>query len=155
MSYEAVAPGKHVQIVDGTLLPVVGIGTINLQPMGLITHVLHVSKLFVSLVSVQRLAKLKDYSIIFYDLDAYLCSKVHGSRIGLAKIKQGLYYLPGLDPKSHVASSLKVVSVQASKSLVEPIMELHHKMGHPSFHLLKQMYPHMLNLNFSSVMLVN
>ena len=103
-SYEPVAPGKHVQTADGTLLPVIGIGAINLQPIGLITHVLHVLKLFVSLVSVQRLAKLKNYSILFDDLDAYLCSKVEGSRIGLAKIKQGLYYLPGLDSQSPVAS---------------------------------------------------
>ena len=55
-------------------------------------------------------------------LDAYLCSKVHGSRIGLAKIKQGLYYLPGLDSRSPVAGGLKVASVQASTTLVEPIM---------------------------------
>ena len=142
-SYEPVAPGKHVQTADGTLLPVIGIGVINLQPIGLITHVLHVPKLFVSLVSIQRLAKLKNYSILFDDLDAYLCSKVQGSRIGLAKIKQGLYYLPGLDSQSPVAGDLKMASVQVSTTLVEPIMKLHNKMDHPSFHLLRQMYPHM------------
>ena len=41
-------------------------------------------------------SKKKYYSILFDDLDAYLYSKVHGSRIGLTKIKQGLYYLPGM-----------------------------------------------------------
>ena len=102
---------------------------------------LHVPKLFVSFVSVQRLVKLKDYNILFDDLDAYLCSKVNRSRIGFAKIKQGRYYLPGLDPKSLVADGLKVVSVQPSTTRIEPIIELHHKMGHPSFHLPKQMYP--------------
>ena len=136
-SYEPVALGKHVQTADGTLLPVIGIGAIPLQPIGLITHVLHVPKLFVSLVSIQRLAKLKNYSILFDDLDAYLCSKVQGSRIGLAKIKQGLYYLPRLDPQSPVVGDLKMALVQVSTTLVEPVMELHNKMGHPSFHLLK------------------
>ena len=43
-----------------------------------------------------------------------------------------------------MAGGLKVVSIQASTTPVEPIIELRHKMGHPSFHLLKQMYPHML-----------
>ena len=66
-----------------------------------------------------------------------------GSRIGLAKIKQGLYYLHGLDSQSPVMGDLKMALVQVSTTLVEPIMELHNKMGHPSFHLLKQMYPHM------------
>ena len=80
-SYEPVAPGKHVQTTDGTLLPEIGIGAINLQPIGLITHMLHVPKLFVSLVSVQRLSKLKNYSILFDDLDAYLCSKVQGREL--------------------------------------------------------------------------
>ena len=36
-----------------------------------------------------------------------------------------------------------MISVQASTNLMEPIMELHYKMGHPSLHLPKQMYPHM------------
>ena len=152
MSYETIAPVKHVQTANGTLLSVMGIVTINLQPMRLITHVLHVRKLFVSLVYVQRLAKLTDYSILFYDLDAYLCSKVNRSRIGLDKIRQGLYYLPKIDPQSPVAGGLKVASVQASLAHLEPIMELHHQMGHPSNYLLKQMYPHMFkNINLESV----
>ena len=39
VSYETIAPGKHVQTADETLLSVMGIDTVNLQPMGLITHV--------------------------------------------------------------------------------------------------------------------
>ena len=147
-SYESVASGKSVQTADGTLLPVAGIGAINLKPIGHITYVLHVPKLFVSLVSVQKLASLKNYNILFYDLDAYLCSKVHGSRIGLAKVKKGLYYLLGFDSRSSTATGWKV----ASATLVEPILDLHHQMGHPSFHLLKQMYPHMFkDIQFESL----
>ena len=75
-SYEPISPGKHVQTADGTLLPVAGLGTMHIQPIGLLTHVLHVPKLFVNLISVQRLAKLTEYRIFFDDLDAYLCHKV-------------------------------------------------------------------------------
>ena len=85
-SYEPIAPGKHVQTADETLLPVAGIGTMHIQPIGLLTHVLHVPNLFVNLISVQRLAKLTEYRIVFDDLDAYLCHKVQRSRIGLARI---------------------------------------------------------------------
>ena len=61
-----------------------------IQPICLITNVLYVRKLFVSLIFVQRLAKLTKYSILFDNFDAYLCHKVQGLKIGLAKIKQGL-----------------------------------------------------------------
>ena len=46
-SYEEIAPGKHVQTADGTLLPVVGIGKLNILHLGQISNVLHVPKLFV------------------------------------------------------------------------------------------------------------
>ena len=45
----------RVHTVDGTLLIVAGIGTIDLHPIGKIEHVLHVPNLCISLVSVQRM----------------------------------------------------------------------------------------------------
>ena len=93
-SYESMTPERHVQKVDGTLLSVVGIGTLNVLLLGKIYNVLHVPKLFVSLVSVQRLAKIKAYNILFYVIHAYLCNKVDGWKIRLAKVQKGLYYLP-------------------------------------------------------------
>ena len=144
-SYETIAPGKHVQTADGTLLPVVGIGQMNIQPIGKITNVLHVPKLCVSLISVQRIAKMKDYNILFDDIDAYLCHKVHGWKTGLAKVQQGLYYLPRFWKNSlKTAASLaksKVATVQTSSK--EKIMEIHQRMGHPSFDLLKILYPYL------------
>ena len=83
-----------MQTADGTLLPVIGIGNIKMQPFGILANVLHIPKLFVSLISVQRLAKIKEYTVLFDDLDAYLCNKVQRWRIGLAKIQQDVFYLP-------------------------------------------------------------
>ena len=94
LSYETIAQGKHVQTADSTLLPVIGIGKMNIQPIEKITNALHVPNLFVSLIYVQRLSKMKDHNILFDDIDAYLCHKVHGWRIGLAEVQQCLYYLP-------------------------------------------------------------
>ena len=45
VSYREIAPGKHVQTVDGTLLSVVGIGTLEMQPIGILTNLLHIPKL--------------------------------------------------------------------------------------------------------------
>ena len=58
VSYTKIAPGKQVQTADGSLLPMIGVGHMNIQPTGNLTNVLHVPKLFVSLISVQKLAKM-------------------------------------------------------------------------------------------------
>ena len=55
LSYEKIAPGKHVQTANGTLLQVIDIRHMNIQPIRKITNVLHIPKLLVSLISVQRL----------------------------------------------------------------------------------------------------
>ena len=138
-SYEQIAPGKHVQTAGGTLLPVVGIGNLNIAHLGHISSVIHVPKLFVSLISVQRLAKIKEYNILFDDIDAYLCHKVDGWKIGLAKVQHGLYYLPfgSLTAMIGAASSISIRK-ETSK---ENIFAIHQRMGHPSFHTLKHMYP--------------
>ena len=82
VSYEPWYTNKNVQTADGTLLRVARIGSIRMAPIGLLTLVLHVPKLFVSLLSVQKIAKMDEYQIIFDDVDAFLCHKVQGWRIG-------------------------------------------------------------------------
>ena len=62
-SYTPCPNNKNVQTADGTLLVVSGIGTLNLDPIGKLEHVLHVPQLFVSLVSVQKLASVQPYKI--------------------------------------------------------------------------------------------
>ena len=139
--YEPMITGKHVQIADGTLLPVVGIGTMNIDPLGTIYNVYYVPKLFVSLVSVQRLAKIKEYHILFDDIHAYLCHKVEGWKIGLARVQKGLYYLP--ESTSHALIGAKPQKNTREATTKELIFEIHQRMGHPSYSLLKHMYPHL------------
>ena len=66
---------------------------------------------------------------------------MHGWKIGLAKVQQGLYYLPWHDPIQ--AAGSKVATVKTPPQ--ERIMEIHQRMGHPSFYLLKLMYPHLFD----------
>ena len=72
ISYEPCAQDKRVQIDDGTLLRVAGIGSNRLEPISLLTQVLHVPKLFISLVYVQILARIGVYRTIFYNFDVFL-----------------------------------------------------------------------------------
>ena len=71
---------------------------------------------------------MKDYNILFDDLDAYICHKEHGWRIGLAKIQQGLYYLPW---KNSIKAVRFNIAVQTSPK--EKITEIHQRMGIPHF----------------------
>ena len=72
VSYEPCQIDKKVQTADGTLLKVVGIGSIKLATIGLLTNVLYVPNLFVSLISVQKITKKEEYRIIFDGIDAFL-----------------------------------------------------------------------------------
>ena len=93
-SYTPCPTNKNVQTVDGTLLVVYGIGTLNLDPIGMLAHVLHVPKLFVSLISIQKLTFVQPHKIEFDGLNAFLCDNVQRWKIGLAKVHAGLYFLP-------------------------------------------------------------
>ena len=83
-SYEPCTTRYNVQTADGTLLEVAGIGSVHIDPIGLVSIVLHVPKLFISILLVQRIAKLEEFRIAFEDTDALLYNKVHRWRIGLA-----------------------------------------------------------------------
>ena len=48
---------KHIHIADGTFLKVVGIGSIKLATIGLLTNVVYVPNIFLSLISVQKIVK--------------------------------------------------------------------------------------------------
>ena len=92
-SYNPCPNNRKVQTADGTLLTVLGIGVISLEPIGKLEHVLHVPKLFISLISVQKVASLYPYKIEFDGLNVFLCNKVQRWKTGLAEVRQGLYYL--------------------------------------------------------------
>ena len=64
------------QTIEGTLFSVARISRINIESLGTWHHVLHVPKLFVNLFYIHRVAKLDEYTIIFDDVDAFLCNKV-------------------------------------------------------------------------------
>ena len=122
---------KRYQTDDGILLSVEGIGSINIKPLGILHYVFHVPRLFMNLASVQRIAKLDEYRIIFDDFDVFLYNKVHGWRTGLAKVHNGLYYIHN----THVDTVKEVedkVTVVTTNSVAKKIHWLHKRLGHPS-----------------------
>ena len=134
LNYRACVTKKHVQTADGTLLPVAKRGSIKLVRIALLIQVLNVSKLFVNLLSTQRIAKSDEHKILFDSLDAFLCNKVYKWKIGLARIYNGLYYLPGSSwtyGRGHDFNTETVVTT----TVEEKAILLHRYLGHPSFSL--------------------
>ena len=70
-----------------------------------------------------------------------MCNKVHGWKIGLARLKQGLYFLPWEASKDGREVEHKVTAF--SSVFVGEIMKIHQRMGHASFEIVKQMYPNL------------
>ena len=137
---------RKVQTADGTLLTVSGIGTITLNPIGKLEHVLHVPQLFISLVSVHKIASLEPYKTEFDGNDAFLCNKVQGWRTGLANVHNGLYYVASHANvqeflESPINHAIHQCSTSVAKNKKEKIWLLHSRLGHPSFETLKCMFP--------------
>ena len=120
------------------MLTVVGVGKVNIDILDTIDEVLHIPKLCINLVSVQKIAKLPNYSILFDDDDAFLINKSLSQKIGLAKVVKDLYQLQ---------ESSKVAFVEASqpnKGNQDQLSNydiLHKRFGHPSIQVLKNLFP--------------
>ena len=84
-SYKQCTTVYNVQTVDGTLLEVAGIGSVYIDPISLVSTVLLVPKLFISLVSVQRIAKLEEFKIIFRILMHFSITRSTDGRLDLLK----------------------------------------------------------------------
>ena len=143
-SYIPCTMNRKVQTADGTLLTVSGIGTITLKSIRTLEHVIHVPQLFISLVFVQKIASLAQYKIEFDGNDAFLCNKVQGWRTGLANVHNRLYYLASaqeLSPKHIINPAIHQCSTTATDSKKETVWLIHNRLGHPSFEILKCMFP--------------
>ena len=82
ISYEPCVLDKMDQTADGTLHQVAGIGSVKLEPIGLLTQVLYVPKLLISLVSFQKLAKMSEYRITFDNFDVFWYKRFSTERLG-------------------------------------------------------------------------
>ena len=140
VKYEACITKQHVQTADGTVLPVDGVGSIQLAPIGY-SHDCYMSpKSFLSLVSVQRIAKLDEYKILFDDFDTFLCNKVHEWKIGLGRVYHRLYHLPCSSLQYGRGSDFKTATVVTATEEEKAVLQ-HRNLGHCSISLLQTMYP--------------
>ena len=88
-SYEPCTTGYNIQIANSTLLEVAGIGSVHIDPTCLVSTVLHVPKFFISLVSVQRIAKLEEFRIFFRILMHFSIIRFTSRGLDLLKSNEG------------------------------------------------------------------
>lgn len=125
-------------MANGSLATVAGSGDIHITPTLILKNILHVPKLSASLVSIQKLTHdLKCYATFF---PSYCVFQDQGSgrRIGLAKERSGLYHL---ESSQRVRSNFSLSFLSSSNK--DAIWLYHLRLGHPSFRVLKLMFPHL------------
>ena len=137
-TYTPSPSNKKIAVANGSLATVVGFGDIYITPTLILKNVLHVPKSSANLVSIQKLTyDLKCYAIFF---PSYCVFQEQGSgrRIGLAKKRNGLYHL-----ESSQKTSNNLTLSFLSSSNKDTIWLYHLRLGHPSFRVLKVMFPHL------------
>ena len=120
------------------MLTVAGVGKVNIDSLDTLDEVLHMPKLCINLISVQKISKMPNYSILFAEDDAFLINKLSSQKIGVAKVVKGLYQLQESSKAAFVEAS------QLNKGYHDQLSNydiLHKRFGHPSIQVLKTMFP--------------
>ena len=137
-TYTSSPSNKKIAWANGSLATVASFGDIYITPTLILKNVLHVPKLSAKLVSIQKLTHyLKCYAIFFPSYCVFQ-EQDSGRRIGHAKERNGLYHLE-LSQKTINDLSLSFLS----SSNKDTIWLYHLHLGHPSFRVLKVMFPYL------------
>ena len=65
ITYSPCASNRKVETADGSMLTVAGIGRVKIDIFRILEDILHILKLCINLIYVQKSAKLAEYSIVF------------------------------------------------------------------------------------------
>ena len=132
--YRTLNHSHLVFIANGGILKAAGVG--NIQIKVLLKRALHVPRLKANLLSLQRLIDDTGWQFRLDSSPCVLRVKEAGERTLSARRKGGLLLLDGGVEKE---TQGRVLHTQWKENIVL----LHRRSGHPSFHLLKQVYPNL------------
>ena len=138
ITFQSYPSTSNVTLVDGLTSCVLGSETIHLTPRITLTYVLILAQFSFNLIFVSKLTRTLNYSISFFP-DYCLIQDLSTKQI---------------IGKGHEFGGLCILETEVSKSIACPGVvtpfELHCRLGHPSFSMLKKLYP-----QFSSISLLN
>ena len=142
LTYSPCSSSKKIATADGSLATIAGIGDVKISPLMTLKNVLHVPKLSTNLISIHKLTQDLYYTVIFHNNYCIFQDKDSGRMIGRAREKDGLYYLetPSQNSLPYSLSSLSLEQPSLS-SIKEKIWLHHNRLGHPSFRIIKILFP--------------
>nr|KYP58771.1 hypothetical protein KK1_014193 [Cajanus cajan] len=84
-TYSPCPGNKKISTADGTLITAAGQGEVQISPSMTLKNVLHVPKLSINLISIQKLTKDLSCNVVFYSNSCILQDKNSGRTIGHAR----------------------------------------------------------------------
>ena len=140
VTYKPFPSSKKVQTADQNSLTIARIGSIMVEPIGILTHALEVPNLFVSSMSVQKFANYCYIELYLMILMLFCAARYKGVGLDwLRWFQEGQNYLPFKTHEPWQGGNLMEKVVRAN-SEEEKLLLTHWRLGHPLFSFLKEMY---------------
>lgn len=152
-TYSPCPSNKKISIADSSLLTVAGRGNVQISPTIILENVLHIPKLSTSLISIKKLTKDLSCNVVFCDNACVFQDKDSGKTIGNGREWYGLYYFDNqnLISSSNISNNNSFLS-ESIKTNKEKVFLYHCRLGHPSFRVIKQLFPSLFkNLDVESL----
>jgi transposase InsO family protein len=143
-SYTPCPSNRKITTADGSVTTVAGRGDVRLSESLFLKNVLHVPKLCTNLISIHKLTNDSNCYVSFYPSYCVFQERSTKRMIGRAEARGGLYYLdnPSRQDRAHNLSLSSIASLSdVSESRKDKILLYHRRLGHPSFQVLKLMFP--------------
>ena len=137
-SYDPSPGSSKVGTASGDLLTVAGVGRVARTPFIHLSRVLHVPRLAVHLLSLNKLVRDLGHDLTFNPHSCFYRDKVLGRMTTLAEEHQGLYLV-------RPPSSTFVVAAVYSSPSHDRLWFLHRRLGHPSFSTLRTLFPRLFH----------
>ena len=131
VSYTPCSGKDKIRVADGSMVPIAGRGAIRCTKSLSLSHVLHVPKLPVNLLSVSSIDKSHNCRSWFDPTCCAFQELGTGKQLGTRTEHEGLYYLDDGSDEVALASCL---------SSCQELLFHHRRLGHPSFAVLSRVY---------------
>jgi len=152
-TYSPCPSNKKISQADGSLITVAGQGNVQISPTITLQNVLHIPNLSTSLISIHKLIKDLSCNVVFCDNACVFQDKDSGRTIGNAREWNGLYYFDNqnLIRSFNISNNNSFLS-ESIKTNKEKVFLYHCRLGHPSFRVMKQLFPSLFkNLDVESL----
>ncbi|PSS35748.1 Endonuclease [Actinidia chinensis var. chinensis] len=134
-AYTPCSGRDKVRNADGTVSSVSGKGLVRVTPLLSLSSVLHVPNFTTNLLSIGRITRDKNCSVTFFLSHCVFQDLITGRTIGNGREENGLYLLESQDQQQMAHHTTHTSSTTGD------IMLWHRRLGHPSFSLLKHLFP--------------